>query len=122
MPNFIQRDPSEVDNLRMGPRGRVSYPILKAFMETNYYLAEVDLSDTNRKAVNLQALLKIYISRHELPVKPFMRGGKLYLIRLDLDEEGNKIEDWKESSEAEEEEVTEAPEISPAVVKKRSGG
>lgn len=126
---FKQIDPSEIDNSREGTRGRVSYPYLKAFLETGYYASEVDLSDSQRKAASLFVLLKSYADNHDLPVKVMMRRNRLYLIRLDVDEKGNKISDWLEQRNAaikariEEREQPDEPAVplSDDVVKQRSG-
>lgn len=93
---FIKKDLEELDNMRYSRRGRVSYPILKGFMETGYQLAEVQQEGSKRKPFSLAMLLRAYIERHNLPIKTLMRGGKLFLMRLDIDDKGNPIEDWQQ--------------------------
>lgn len=95
---FIQVDPNEIDNLRQSRRGRVSYPILKSFLETNFYIAEMDLTGVQQSKQALTSSLTAYIRNHGLPIKMFHRGGKIYLARLDIDEKGNAIPDWQEQS------------------------
>lgn len=122
MVKFIKKTPDEIDNSRAGPRGRVSYPILKAFMETGYFISMLDLSEEKRKPQTMYALLTSYISNHELPIKAFMRGGQLHLMRLDLDEDGNKIENWKDQLDDPEAAAVDGPPITAETIKKKSGG
>jgi len=122
MVKFIKKTPDEIDNTRSGPRGRVSYPILKGFMESGHYIAELDLTEEKRKPQNMYALLTSYVNNHELPIKPFMRGGKLHLMRLDIDENGDKIENWKEELYDTESAAIDGPPITAETIKKKSGG
>lgn len=117
MVQFIKKDPNEIKNVLAGSRGRVSYPILKGFMETGLYLAEADVSDTGRTPSSMAGLLKMYIDRHNIPVKPFVRDGALLLMRLDIDEEGNAIDDWDAAEDAPEDD--DAPPITVEEIKKR---
>jgi len=96
MVKFNKVDPNEIDNIRRGRRGRVSYPILKGFLETNLFLAELDTHGMQQSKQSLTSSLNAYIRNHTLPVKLFQRQGKIYLMRLDIDEEGNIIENWAE--------------------------
>lgn len=93
---FIQRTPEEVDNTRSAHRGRVSYPIIKGFLETEFQIAEVQPGDTKRKVGTLAILLRSYIGTHSLPITVISRSGRLYLMRLDIDDKGKAIPDWKE--------------------------
>ncbi len=96
MVKYKEVDPSEIDNLRRGRRGRVSYPILKGFLETGYFLASLDPESLNRTTQGMAASLGIYIKSHDMPIKVFQRTGTIYLMRLDVDEKGKEISDWRE--------------------------
>ncbi len=96
MVKFEEVDPSEIDNMRKGRRGRVSYPILKGFLETNYFLAKLDRTGMQQSLQSLTSSLGAYIRSHELPIKLFQRSGDVFLMRLDIDENGNPIENWLE--------------------------
>jgi hypothetical protein len=109
MPTFKQVNPDEIELLRGRARGRVSYPIIKGFLETGFYIAQVDLSDTTRKAPTMHVLLKSYVQNHDTPVKPLLRRNTLYLMRLDVDKEGNPVPNWRAIRDADiEGEVTDA--------------
>jgi len=82
-------------------------------METGYYIAELDLSESNRKPPQMYALLTSYVKTHNMPIKPFMRGGKMHLMRLDIDEKGNKIENWQAEQDMEDNAAEDAPPINP---------
>jgi hypothetical protein len=97
MATFKQVDPNEIENSREGTRGRVSYPIIKGFMETGFYMAEVSL-EGSRKPTLMLMLLKSYCVNHDMPVKPLIRKGRLYLMRLDVDKDGNAIPNWLEQA------------------------
>lgn len=95
MVKFDEVDASEIDNMRRGRRGRVSYPILKGFLETGYFLAKLDRTGIQQTMQSLSSSLSAYIRSHELPIKMFQRQGELYMMRLDLDEDGNEIPNWQ---------------------------
>ncbi len=99
MVKFEQVDPEEIDNMRQGRRGRVSYPILKGFLETNYFLAKLDRTGVQQSMQSLTSSLGAYIRSHEMPIKLFQRSGEVYLMRLDIDENGDPIEDWLEKKD-----------------------
>lgn len=88
---FIAVNPDEIPNVRYGRRGRISYPIVKGFLETGLPVAKLDRTKMNYKIQNLQSTLNAYIRTHELPIKLVVRSGEIYLIRTDLDNEGNAI-------------------------------
>jgi hypothetical protein len=98
MVTFRQVDPSSIDTHREGRRGRVSYPLLKSFLERNIKMAELELTGLNKNPAYLRSVLTTYIRSHKLPIKLFQAGGKMYLMRLDLDNEGNKL-DWTPDAE-----------------------
>jgi hypothetical protein len=100
MVKFIDVDPSEIPNHREGRRGRVSYPILKSFLETNKPVAQLDRTGMQQSFQSLYSSLGAYIRNHDLPIKLFSRQNEIYLLRLDLklDGEGNivRVENWRE--------------------------
>lgn len=91
MVTFREVDPSTIDTQREGRRGRVSYPLLKSFLERNIKMAEVELTGLNKNPQYLRSVLNTYIKSHRLPIKIFQSGGKMYLMRLDLDNAGQPI-------------------------------
>lgn len=92
MVQFIDVDPKDVPNHREGRRGRVSYPILKSFLETNKYIVQLDRTGMQQSFQSLYSCLGNYIKSHDLPIKLFSRSGELYLMRTDIDEEGNPVD------------------------------
>jgi hypothetical protein len=88
---FIDVDPDQIPNMRDAHRGRVSYPILKSFLETGKTAVQLDRTGMQQSLVSLNSSLGAYIRSHELPIKLFTRGGEIYLIRTDLDAEGNVV-------------------------------
>jgi hypothetical protein len=93
---FIPVDPRDMIDFRETHRGRVSYPILKGFLETGIFLAKVDRTGIPRTASSLYSSLSAYARSHEIPVKCLLRKNDIFLMRLDVDAEGNPIEDWLE--------------------------
>jgi hypothetical protein len=104
MVKFIPVEPDEIDNLRDGRRGRVSYPILKSFLETGLPLAKLDRTGIQQSLMSLTSSLNAYVRNHELPIKIFQRRGELYLMRLDLDPNGEP-RPWDPNSAHGEEEI-----------------
>lgn len=95
MVNFIDIDPSEIDTSRAGRRGRVSYPIVKMFMERNVKVSKIDpesLGDKNPQY--LRSVLQTYINNHKMPIKLFSAGGDLHMMRLDLNNDGTPDPTW----------------------------
>jgi len=95
---FIQVDPEEFPNFSETRRGRVSYPIIKQFMETGFIIAKMDRTGTNRSAASYIVLVNSYANTHLLPVKAIGRGGEVYLIRLDIDKNLQPIPNWQEKA------------------------
>jgi hypothetical protein len=58
-------------------------------METGLVLAKLDRTDVGRSLISLSTGLSTYVKSHELPIKIFQRQGELYLLRLDLDANGD---------------------------------
>jgi len=111
MVKFIDVDPTKVDDVALAHRGRVSYPILKAFLETGKFVVQLDRTGMQQSFQGLYSSLGSYIRNHHLPVKLLSRGGQLLLMRLDIDKDGKQIPDWEEKLlmtlvEGEPEEIT----------------
>lgn len=87
MVKFVQVDPNDIPNFRDSHRGRVSYPILKSFLETNMALAQLDRTGMQQSLQSLNSSLGAYIRSHALPIKLFMRRGEVYLARTDINPE-----------------------------------
>lgn len=93
MVKFVEVDPASIDTNRLGRRGRVSYPIIKGFLESNAKMVKLtDMPDKN--PAYMRSVLYSYIRSHKLPVKIFQAGGEMYLMRLDMDNEGKINENW----------------------------
>lgn len=91
MVKFVDIEPKDIDTTRSGRRGRVSYPIIKAFMERNRKVCKLDLTGMNKNPTYLRSVLHAYINSHDLPVKVFSADGDIHLMRLDLDNDNNPI-------------------------------
>lgn len=89
MVKFIDVDPDKIPNFRESHRGRVSYPILKSFLETGKTLVQLDRTGVQQSLQSLNSSLNAYVRNHNLPIKLFTRQGELYLARTDSDDEGN---------------------------------
>lgn len=103
MVKFVEVDPKDVPNVRQGRRGRVSYPILKGFLEQNKPVMMLDRDGMQQSFQSLYACLKNYASSHEMPINIFARTGEIYLARTDMDDAGNLIEDEGLDDDIEEE-------------------
>jgi hypothetical protein len=122
---FIDVDPDSIPNLREGRRGRVSYPIMKSFLESGKALVQLDRSELKRTAVSLVASLGMYAKNKGLPVKVFMRNGEIYFLRTDAtDKTTAPVLDIDEvtgrEAEIEDTDDTEIEEITPAMVMGRT--
>lgn len=92
---FKQVDPASLDTNRLGRRGRVSYPLLKSFMEANMKLAQLDTTGYEKNPTYLRSVLTAYVNSHNLPIKIFAAQGNMYLMRLDLNNDGTLNESYK---------------------------
>lgn len=94
---FIALDPEEVDEVMnhdaSSRRGRVSYPILKGFLESGMEVAKLNREGLGHPAMHYQTLLKMYIEGHNMPVRLRLVNGELYLIRAEVEEGEEKKED-----------------------------
>ncbi len=126
MVKFIDIDPKDIDTSRAGRRGRVSYPILKAFLERQSKVCKLDLTGLHKNPAYLRSVLYAYITSHRMPIKVFSAGGELHLMRLDLDNNGDSIPWSPEMATTEgaagNEQSMEAVPISQAEVEKRFAG
>lgn len=94
MVKFVEVNPADINTDRLGRRGRVSYPLLKAFLEANIKVGKLDLTGVSQNPNYLRSVLHSYIKSHKLPVKLFSAAGDLHLMRLDLDNDGKPIEGY----------------------------
>jgi hypothetical protein len=83
------------------------------------YIAQLDITGLQQSKVTLSSCLNSYINNHHLPVKLFQRMGNFYLMRLDVDDKGNAIENW-ETIQLQKHIDDSAVEITPAEVAKHA--
>ena len=91
MVNFVDINPADIDTTRNSRRGRISYPILKAFMERQSKVSKLDLTGLNKNPTYLRSVLQAYIKSHDMPIRIFAANGDIHLMRLDLDNDNNPI-------------------------------
>lgn len=106
MVNFIPVDPATMSTDRLGRRGRVSYPLIKQFLEATHNgkpvkVAKMDMAGLDRDPGYLRSVLTSYIKNHKIPVKIFQLQGDMHMMRLDIDNDGNPIENWQEEGTTE---------------------
>jgi len=94
MVKFEDVDPEMLDQVERGwqRRGRVSWPILKMFLESKKFVVKLDITDTQRKMSSLYSSLNTYVKNLNLPIKVLAIKGDIYLKRTDIDKDGNSIE------------------------------
>lgn len=85
---FVPVAPEQFPEFREARRGRVSYPLLKSFLETGHPIAMLDRTGMQQGLQTLMSCLGSYIRNHGLPVKMVTRKNQIYLIRTDLDAQG----------------------------------
>jgi hypothetical protein len=95
MVSFTPVDPAELETNRLGRRGRVSYPLIKSFLESGHKLVKLDLEGLDKNPQYLRSVLTSYIKNHDLPVKLFSVQGDMHLMRLDINNDGSPNPDWK---------------------------
>ncbi len=98
MVKYVDIDPKDIDTSRMGRRGRVSYPILKGFMERQQKVCKLDLTGLAKNPAYLRSVLQAYVTSHQMPIKVFSANGELHLMRLDLNNDNEPIE-WSPEME-----------------------
>jgi hypothetical protein len=89
-------------------------------------LAQLDRTGMQQSLQSLNSSLGAYIRGHNLPIKIANRGGEIYLIRTDVDEQGEvlptkTIEEYARSSQMgpSQAAIVTATQITPAEVQKR---
>ncbi len=107
---------SEIASAKKGHRGRVSYPILKMFLESGHYMAKLDRTGMQQSLRGLYSCLRSYIENHKMPIQLRQRSGEVYLQRTDIDKNGNPI-DKEEQERARDEE---AAAITPGAIEKQA--
>ena len=95
MVKFVQVDPKDIPTDRLGRRGRVSYPLIKGFMEANIKMAKLDTTGLEKNPAYLRCVLQSYIKTHAMPIKLFSASGDLFMMRLDLNNDGTPIEGYQ---------------------------
>ena len=127
---FIDVDPEELIGHREGRRGRMSYPILKSFLETHKIAAQLNRTGIlNRNGqpksvMSLSTSLAMYIKQHRMPIRIMQRKGEIILMRRDIDDNGGFIEDWayidpSQGNRLDESDIPPIP-ITPTVIKQES--
>jgi hypothetical protein len=85
---LVEVDPDEIPYVQEGRRGRISYPILKMFLESGATLVKLDRTGMTQSLQSITTSLATYIRGHGLPVRNFCREGEIYLLRTDTNEKG----------------------------------
>lgn len=96
---LVPIDPALFPEFREGRRGRVSYPLLKTFLETSTPLVMLDRTGMQQSLQSLTSSLGAYIRSHNLPIKLLTRSGQIYLARTDVDPETKKVKETKSIDE-----------------------
>jgi hypothetical protein len=86
---LVPVDPKTIEMVRRGRRGRVSYPILKMFLESASPVSKLDRTGITQSMMSLRGSLNSYIQAHGLPVEMWQSDGEIYLARTDVDDTGN---------------------------------
>lgn len=92
---FTQVNKEDIPQTRTR-EGKVSTALIKAFLDSEIDLAQVDTSGQDKKMESVRSTIANYVKRHELAVKVFTAGGNLYLERS----EEAKAKYVKENAEA----------------------
>lgn len=95
MVKLIEVDPADIPTERLGRRGRVSYPLLKSFLESGIRCAKLDTTGLDKNINYLRSVLYSYIRSHGLPIKLFSADGDLHLLRLNMNAAGEIDPNWK---------------------------
>ena len=88
MVKFVEIDPKDVKLVRQGRRGRVSYPILKMFLESGMAVGKLDRTGIQQSLMSLNSSLGAYIRNHGLPLEMWTAQGEIYLSRTDIRDDG----------------------------------
>lgn len=92
---LVPVEPEKIPDLQLHRRGRVSYPIIKQFMESKSPASMIDRTGIQQSMQGLYSCLNTYVRNHDMPIKCFSRDGELYLVRLDVKDDGSFDPDWK---------------------------
>lgn len=112
---IVPVDPKDFPDVREAHRGRVSYPIIKSFMEANTPLAKLDRTGMQQSLQGLSSALGTYIRSHNLPIKLFTRAGEIYLMRRDLNSDGTPNPGWNTPQNG----GAEIPNLSPGLAEEK---
>lgn len=99
---IVPVSPEEFPDVRDSRRGRVSYPIVKMFLESTdaegnpTVLAKLDRTGMQQSLQGLTSAVGSYIRNRDLPIRLFTRGGEIYLMRKDLNRDGTPNQEWVE--------------------------
>jgi len=88
MVKFVEIDPNDIQLVRHGRRGRVSYPILKMFLESGIAVGKLDRTGIQQSLMSLNSSLGAYIRNHGLPLEMWTSQGEIYLSRTDIGDDG----------------------------------
>jgi hypothetical protein len=113
---FIDVSPEDIPNLIEGRRGRVSYPLIKGFLESGKKAAQLDRAGIKQSVGQLNMCLNSYLKNHKLPIKIIIRSGELYFLRTDVDSNGNIIDTLSENVDVQSR-LVEPVEITPEVTR-----
>jgi len=95
---FIQVNPDDIEAFGSdGARGGVIAPIIKGFLDTGFYMVEIDCAEIGRKPASVSASVAAYAKHHIAAVRPILRGSHLFLCRRDVTKDGAPIENWKDA-------------------------
>ena len=85
---FKEVDIADIPGASGGTTGRVSFPLISAFMDSGLKAAEIDptVIDYDKPIKALQSNLRYYARVHRLPLVCHLIDGTLYLIRSDLND------------------------------------
>jgi len=102
MVQFKEVDEKEIVATERKMQGTVSYPLLKAFMETGMYMAKIPqeefAKEYKRDPSNLAMTLRQYAKKHKMPVTVVVRNNVIYFKRLDIDKDKKSVKDWEEKA------------------------
>jgi hypothetical protein len=97
---IVPVSPEDFPDVRDSRRGRVSYPIVKMFLESTdeegnpTVLAKLDRDGMQQSLQGLTSAVGSYIRNRDLPIRLFTRGGEIYLMRKDLNRDGTPDQEW----------------------------
>jgi hypothetical protein len=95
--DFTPIDPSEFRSVERVARPSPAYLLIMNFMKSGQYAATppAALNLPSRVAINVTT----YARKHLVPVRALAKGERLLFQRLDIDANGQPIENWQTSKE-----------------------